>query len=582
MDNNTSFSNERFSKKPLMAYEIHKTYGDKRILNRETVTLNTGDKIGLVGRNGSGKSTLIKILAGIEKPDTGEVINPNLKIGYIPQDFIPDANHKTVYEVATEEVEDTQEDLEGFTKLSVNYKAGDPALLERYEKFINLIGMKNGYDLQDRVNSLLDNFGLGKKSKALVSTLSGGEVMRLALARMLVLNPDVLLLDEPTNHLDLHASLWLEEFLTGWQGGLLLVSHDRAFLNDVTTTIWELEEGHLRVFGGNYAFYKEQKGIEAGAREREVARLTRKVQQAKVFINKEQKRSAHSAKRDLSRSPEDHDRARAHYFKERATRTAGRKKKLAEIKRDKLIDELEKAKRKLTPKIIPDIKESESYKGKTLVEIRNLTCCYGEMSVFENVSLLLNFGDRIALFGNNGSGKSTLIGGILGLGGVSTRGEIKLATNINLQLLDQTYALIDKSQTVFENMRRVAPQLNNEDLRQHLARFLFRGDTAVSKESSILSGGEIARLAFAMISVQPLDLLVLDEPINNLDVASIEEIEYVLASFRGAILVISHDLTFLRNIGIRSSYVISNKLLRKLMANPEDGEYFTSELLSFL
>ena len=194
----------------------------------------------------------------------------------------------------------------------------------------------------------------------------------------------------------------------------------------------------------------------------------------------------------------------------------------------------------------------------------------------------ISFGDRIALFGNNGSGKSTWIKGMLGLNDVITTGNIQLAQDINTQLLDQRYAIVDHDQTVLENAQRVAPSTHQNDLRLHLARFLFRETPEVNKRASVLSGGETARLALAMMAIQPVDLLVLDEPTNNLDIESIEQIESVLQEFKGAILIVSHDISFLRNIGVDQSYVIANKRVVKLMATPSEGEHFKEELLEVL
>lgn len=490
--------------------------------------------------------------------------------------------NKTTYEVATEGVAHLVKALDEFVTMSSNYHTENADFTSRYDRLLELLQENDAFNLKDKAQIVLDSLGVGHKLDSKVATLSGGQFMRLALARILISKPDILLLDEPTNHLDLHANLWLRQFLNNWQGGLLIVSHDRDFLNEVTTSTLELAEGEVHQYGGNFEFYKQQKGLQESARERESVRLYGEVKKAKKQIDKEKKRATHSARRDLIKKPEDNDKVRAHFFRERAAKTAGRKKRLSEGKRDEATKQLNEVKRKAVAKIYPHLKESESHKGKLLIFAQDISCAYGDSVVIENGNMSIQFGDRIALFGGNGAGKSTWIKGLLGWDNVSTKGDIKVAQDINVQLLDQRYAIVDRNQTVLENLQKVAAAISRNDIRQHLARFLFRETTEVNKSASVLSGGEIARLALAIMAVQPVDLLVLDEPTNNLDVESIEQIENVLREFRGAILVVSHDMTFLRNIGVSQSCVVSDKTVKTLISNPSDGERFKNELLTYL
>lgn len=574
-------SGEFLNPKPLVATNIHKEYDKRVILDGVSVSINPGDRIGLIGTNGSGKTTLLRILTGVEQPDRGSVSREGITIGYLAQDFTMDGE-RTIYEVATEGIAHLVKALDEFEAMSSDYQADDPNFVSRYDQLLNLLQYYDAFNLQEVVQAVLKHLGVGREIDAKVSTLSGGQIMRLALARILISKPDILILDEPTNHLDLHANLWLREFISEWQGGLLVVSHDRDFLNEVTTSTWELADGFIQPYGGNYEFYKEQKGLQEAAREREVVRLSGEVRKAKKQIEKEKQRVAHSARKDLTRKPDDLDKVRAHYFKERATKTAGRKKRVSEGKRNEILEQLEAVKRKTPAKIRPNLVESDAHRGKRLISARDVSCSYGDMVVIEDGSMDISFGDRIALFGNNGSGKTTWIKGILGLDYVVTTGDIQLAQDINVQLLDQRYAIVDRGQSVLENAQRVAPFIPPGELRQYLARFLFRETPEVNKRTSVLSGGETARLALAMMVVQPVDLLVLDEPTNNLDIESIEQIEIVLQEFQGAVLVVSHDISFLRNIGVGKSYVISKKRLSKLMGTPSEGEHFKEELLGAL
>lgn len=566
--------------KPIVANDIHKEYGERVVLDGVNVSINPGDRIGLVGANGSGKTTLLRMLTGEEQPDSGSVSNEGIRIGYLPQDLDVDGEN-TIYGVATEGVKPLVDALEEFESKSANFQFGNPDFVARHDQLLNLLQDNNAFDLPERIQTVLGHLGVDREMEAEVSTLSGGQTMRLALARILISEPDDLILDEPTNHLDLHANLWLREFLSEWQGGLLVVSHDRDFLDEVTTSTWELADTQVYSYGGNYSFYKEQKGLQEAAREREVVRLSGEVRKARKLIEKEKQRAAHSARKDLTRKPDDLDKVRAHFFKERASKAAGRKKRDSEDKRDEIVEHLEVIKRKAPAKMMPNVTESEAYKGKRLISASGLTCSYHDRVIIEDGNMDINFGDRIALFGNNGSGKSTWIKGLLGLNDVRTTGEIRVAEGINVQLLDQKYAIVDREQTVLENARRFAPPIS-QNLRQHLARFLFRETPEVNKKASVLSGGETARLALAMMSIQPVDLLVLDEPTNNLDIESIEQFESVLQEFEGAALVVSHDLSFLRNIGVDQSYVISNKRLMKLRTTPSEGEYFKGELLEMI
>jgi len=569
------------SKKSLVALNVSKEYGDNVVLDDITVAINPTDKIGLIGRNGSGKSALLRILSGNEEASQGEIRRAATNIGYLPQNFTFKRND-SVYGCATEGVKNVLNALESLEHMSKDFRGNDHSFLEKYSELQELIENSNRYGLEDTIHQTLSELGLSNLLTANVSTLSGGEAVRLALARILINDPDILLLDEPTNHLDLHANLWLRGFLTSWAGGFLIVSHDRDFLSEVTTSTWELETGRIRIYGGNYEFYRNQKAAETEAIERETIRLTKQVKKTKRKVQSELQRAAHSARRDLSKNPEDHDRFRAHFFKERAGRTAGRKNKLASDKVTAAQEQLAEIKQKVPDVIAVELKRSETYRRKQLVEVVDGHISYAEKEIVRGVRLQISLGDRIAIFGNNGAGKSTLAKALLGNPSVDITGEIRRRENINVKVLDQNYLIVDPRQTVLSNLQSALPELPVSDIRQHLARYLFRKDTEINKLASALSGGETARLAMAMITMIPIDLLILDEPTNNLDVSSIEEIENTVASFGGAILVVSHDLSFLKRIGIDRSYVISDRHLSKLMTNPSDGSAFKSELLPFL
>ena len=265
--------------KSLTATNLHKAFGEKVVLEQESLTINPKDRMGLVGRNGCGKTTLIKILAGKEHPDRGQILSQGLRIGYLAQDFLPEGS-KTIYEAATEGVQDVAKALEEFEQMNANFQGDNPTFAEKYSNLTEILTQNDGYSLQERVKSTLRDFNIKRPTEAKVATLSGGEAIRLALAKILIASPDILLLDEPTNHLDLQGNLRLRSFLLGLRGGYLIDSHDRDLLDQVTTSTLELDKGRLKLYGGNYSFYRQQKELEATAVERDVTRLSKEVSNA--------------------------------------------------------------------------------------------------------------------------------------------------------------------------------------------------------------------------------------------------------------------------------------------------------------
>lgn len=562
----------------LVATGLSKTYGDKTVLNNVDLSIGREDRMGLVGQNGCGKSTLLKILSGNETPDSGQVSRQNLRIGYLVQDFIPEG-HKTIYEVATEGIKDVADALDRFNQMSADFRADDPIFMDTYGKLMETLEVHDGYNLPERIKLALDELNIRRPLDTRVSTLSGGETIRLGLAKILIANPDILLLDEPTNHLDLQGNLFLREALLKRRGGYLIVSHDRDLLDEVTTSTLELEKGSIRLFGGNYSFYREQKGLTEAATAREAIRLSQELNTIKRLQAKEQKRAAHSQRG--GKRPVDRDKYRAGFMKDKADRTAGKKIQLLEGKLTTTSQQLADVSQQTTKTIRPEFKESESYQGKWLITARDMECLYEDKQIITGVNLDIRFGDRIALFGNNGAGKTTLIRGLLGDNQVAVGGTIQRADKLTTTVLDQNYMLVDRSKTVLENMQSVMRSSSLVDIRRYLAGFLFSENTDITKRASYLSGGEIARLAIAMAVAEPIDLLVLDEPTNNLDISSIEQIESALTEFKGAMLIVSHDLSFLQAIGVNKSCTITRGTLKNLLTNPSDRELFRDELLAY-
>jgi len=274
---------------------------------------------------------------------------------------------------------------------------------------------------------------------------------------------------------------------------------------------------------------------------------------------------------------------RAGYLDNKASSVAGRKAKVLDEKKEAIVAQLGATSKKDERSISLDLQEGDSYRGKPLITAKNVDCTYADgEKIVEDVNLQVNYGDRISIFGKNSAGKTTVIKGLVGSEQVQTNGEVARADNLSVKTLDQDYSLVDRTQSVIDNLTKIDPTLSVSAIRQHLARFLFRESSDVNKLAGDLSGGEIARLALAMAVVAPIDLLVLDEPTNNLDIASVDEMEEALAEFKGGLIVVSHDLAFLKGIGIDKSYAISQGQFFNLSTNPSDGEYFKQELLTHI
>lgn len=567
-------------KSPLVARGISKRYGGKVILDNISIAINPNDKTAIVGLNGAGKTTLIRILIGEESPDNGVVDRNGLRIGYLRQKKAVNSNI-SLYDYITKDISEIIYALRSYKELNEDFKMNDSAFIEKYDSVLKIINSTDGFNLEQKIHNLMDGFGLNVPLNKVVRSISGGEFVKAGLVRLLIQNPDILILDEPTNHLDIYANLWLRNFLTKWRGGLLITSHDRDFLNEVTYKTIEIDGGSTTLYGGNYNFYLEQKGFLREAKQREFIRLEKNVKKAKNQARREEERASHGKRKDLSRKPDDHDRVRAHLCKETASRTTGKNKDKAQDKILSLQNKLEESRQRIQKRIDPRIAiNPESYKGKLLVSIQNFVCGYPDNHNVIGVNeLTIKSGDRVAIFGRNGSGKSTLLHGILGNKKVVTHGEIRKHEKLSAVILDQEYSIVDRNITVIENFQKYFPTTDLTNIRKYLSKFLFIDDDIVVRKASKLSGGEIARLAMAIVTILPIDLLILDEPTNNLDIQSIEEIEEALKLFQGAVLAISHDLSFLQRIGIDQSFVISNRRLNKLSSNPSDGVYFKKELL---
>ncbi len=523
-----------------LAFELTAT---KTLFKEITVDIQAGDRIGLVGRNGSGKSTLLRLLAGHLSPSAGSAINHG-SIHYLPQ-------VSALQQCATETTV-----LDLLSAATEEWWTVNTFLEERLETFLPLTQP--------------------------VSGLSGGELTRLLLAIALSRQPDVLLLDEPTNHLDFWALECLRVLLGEFPGAFVIVSHKPLFLDQVVNTTWELSADGLKVYGGNYSFYRKQKDIEhqSALRAHEIAR--KELKRAREALQEEQKRAACS-RREGRRQAHDGSMGKAaqRYFANRASASAGTafNKHQAAVARGMQAVETTKIR---TSKATQVTLQEGKQKRKTLFDLQNTCLMRGTECLIESVTLHLTACDRMTICGANGSGKSSLIQAILGISTPDSparldAGEVNISPDMRVVYLDQSYALVDRNKTILENMQAANPSLDYRLLRQQLGHFLFFMDE-VNKPTAVLSGGEMARLAIALISISEIDLLVLDEPTNNLDQETVDYIVDGLNDFQGAILAISHDLDFLSRIEITQAFKVQHCKLQPTIHLPNEPEHFYREL----
>lgn len=508
-----------------------------------TVAINEGESIGLIGCNGIGKSTLLKLLAKQLTPKMGTVTMTG-SVYYLPQ------------------------------LSTLNPTESNNSVLD----LLNSVS-----DEWWRVTTLLEEkFATELSFSALIGSLSGGELMKLWLAIALSKQPDILLLDEPTNHLDLLGLEQLHNALRDFSSAFVIVSHKPFFLDRVVDTIWELTPQELKVYGGNYSFWRSQKENEhqAALRAHEVAR--KELKQAKNSAAKEQQRAAKSRqqgnKLKLSGSI---PKILAGAMKRKAEVTAGIAKRKNEAAIEKATHKVTETKIKTTKANKIQLSECNQ-KHRNLIDIQGANLRLGNRLLIENIQFHLINGDRIAIVGANGSGKSSLANSIIEIeqsSAILEGGEITIASNMNVVYLDQTYKLVNLNLTVIENMQLSNPNLNYQLHRQQLGHFLFFNDD-VYKPALALSGGELARLAIAMISIADIDLLILDEPTNNLDIDTINQMVDGLNDFQGALWVISHDIDFKSRIEIMQAYQIKNCQLQPLNNLPKNTERYYQELLA--
>jgi len=499
---------------------VQKQFGGKVLFKECSLQIGVRDRIGFIGPNGSGKTTLFRMITGEEPIDGGEIrIAKGVKIGYLPQEVISFAGNTVLDEVMKSasgitSLQDKMRILEEELS-SIQDPKEQERLAKEYGKLQERYTILGGYGLEAEAKRILN--GLGFKERDFdrpTGELSGGWLMRIALAKILLQSPDLLLLDEPTNHLDLESLIWLEEFLVNYPGAMVIVSHDRVFLNHLIDRIAEIETQAIDVYYGDYDHYLEEKESRRQIIEATYKTQQKKIEQTERFI----------------------ERFRAKNTKARQVQS-----------RIKMLEKLERFE-------LPKEKEEIRFRfpipprsGHKVVEVRDLHKSYGDMRVYQGIDLILYRGDKVALVGPNGAGKSTLLKILAGVLDFE-EGEVEFGKNVTRAYFAQYQLdLLNPENTVFEEILSIATDESQTELRTLLGTFLFSGED-VEKKASVLSGGEKSRLILAKMLLKPANFLLLDEPTSHLDIPSRNILEMALKQFQGTICLITHDRHLINQI----------------------------------
>ncbi len=530
----------------LNAKELKKEFSDVTLFDNVSFNVDTSDKIGFVGINGAGKSTLFKIITGQQTYDFGELYKSrDLKIGYLDQ-YACNESDKTVYEEVLSVFENIIDIENELLKIQGDLEIGNgdaqmlsnrqTRLNEEYERL-------GGFYYKSRAKSALMGLGFSEDEFYLsVADLSGGQKTRVSLTKILLSDSNLLLLDEPTNHLDIKAVEWLEEFLINFKGAVIIVSHDRYFLDKVTNKTFELDCGKLYCQNGNYSFYKKQREIEKLTEERKYENTKKEIERLEGIVEQQRR-----------------------WNREKNIKTAESKQKVI----DKLKEDLKK----------PDVTLSEavfSFKampggGDVALEASGLSKRYDTKKLFENASLHIKRGEKVFLLGPNGCGKTTLLKILTGILKPDC-GEYKIGANTHFGYYDQIQENLNIKNTVIDEIWDEYPKFTETKIRNALASFLFRGED-VFKEIKNLSGGERARVELCKLILKEVNLLIMDEPTNHMDIESKEALEKALQDFGATLLIVSHDRYFINKLADKIYYMEESGLV----CYDGDYEYFSQK-----
>ena len=513
--------------------QISKMYGGTGIFENLSVDIRVGERIGLVGRNGGGKTTILKIIAGVEQADTGDVIlKKGTKVGYLAQIPVFD-QHVSAYDVLMEaykEVTNLKEQLQILEKEMAAAKDENDLqkMLEKYGAIQDQFGLLGGYEAEANADAIANGLGIAGLLHSPFHSLSGGEKTKVCLGMILLLKPDLLLLDEPTNHLDISAVEWLEKYLKEYQGTVITVSHDRYFLDEVVTKIIDLEDGEASIYNHNYSDFVVEKE----------KRLLDEFQNYQ-----EQQKKIKKMKEAIKRLRE--------WANQANPPNAGLHKKANNMQ--KALDRMEKLKRPVLERKRMGLQfDAADRSGKDVIILDHVGKGFNGKAVVNGVNIFVRYNERVAIVGNNGTGKTTLLKMVNGELMPDT-GKVMIGANVKAGYLSQHLFTDPGKKTVLETFREHVPVTEGE-ARNILAGFLFYGP-AVFRKVSQLSGGERMRLRLAQLMHQDVNLLILDEPTNHLDIDSREILELALEDFNGTILAVSHDRYLLNKLFDRTYWI---------------------------
>lgn len=507
----------------LQVSNINKYFNDNHILKDVSFHMNEYDKTALVGINGSGKTTLIRIIMNELDKDGGNIsLNKGVSVGYLPQNAIIDSD-ATIYEEVLKVKEDLISDeqaLRDMEKEMGDVKGRElEALMEDYHKLEEAFDRAGGYRIASDISGTLKGLGFSEEEFGKpVNTLSGGQKTRVALSKLLVGTPDMIILDEPTNHLDMNSIIWLENYLLNYKGAVLIVSHDRYFLDRIVDHVVELDCGVCTSFTGNYSDYAAKKEII-------------RVSHLNAYLNQQ---------RDIKHQQEVIEKLRSFNREKSIKRADSRAHMLEKIE---LIDKPTENNNSMQIVLSPRIES-----GKNVLDVTDLTKAY-DHRLFTDINFSLRRGDHVAIIGDNGTGKTTILKIINNIV-TADSGEIKLGTNVCIGYYDQEHHVLHDDKTIFEEISDDFPTLTNTEIRNMLAAFLFTGDD-VFKPIHNLSGGEKGRVSLAKLMLSEANLLILDEPTNHLDITSKEILENALNNYTGTLLYVSHDRYFINRTADR-------------------------------
>ena len=518
----------------LSCNHIDKAFGTKQILKDVSFHVEEREKTAIVGINGAGKSTLLKIIMNQLPADSGEVtLSRGASIGYLAQHEAVSGEH-TIYEELLEvkkEIIEMEEKIRSL-ELDMKHQQGEEltATLDLYHRLSTEFENRNGYAYKSELIGVLKGLGFEESEfDKSVATLSGGQKTRVALGKLLLSKPDIILLDEPTNHLDMNSIAWLETYLLNYQGAVIIVAHDRYFLNKVVTKVVELDNGHATVFLGNYSDYAAKKAMLRNA-------------QLKAWMNQQQ---------EIKHQEQVIARLKSFNREKSIKRAESREKMLDKIDRLEKPTELNS---EIHLQLHPRVES-----GEDVLKVEHLSKAFDSQQLFSDLNFSVKRGEKVAIIGNNGTGKTTILK-IINSVIEADAGSFTLGSKVYIGYYDQEHHVLHMEKTLFEEIADDYPTLTNTEIRNTLAAFLFTGDD-VFKQIKDLSGGERGRVSLAKLMLSEANFLILDEPTNHLDIVSKEILEHALNQYTGTVLYVSHDRYFINQTASRILDLTGNTLV---------------------